>query len=133
MNRLLTPAILDACSRKVMGYAISRHIYTQLALAALDAAFASKHLSDTCIHHSDRGSQYASDEYRRALKKLRLSGSMSAWAIFLHGHVHAVKPRREDLDRYQEGVRRRAASECCKPLLRAVEGFFLIEGENANQ
>jgi hypothetical protein len=119
MNRLLIPAILYACSRKVMGYAISRRFYTQLALAALDAAFASKHLSDTCIHHSDRGSQYASDEYRRALKKLRLSGSMSAWAIFLHGHVHAVKPRAKILI----GIKKvfagephpNAANPCCAP------------------
>jgi putative transposase len=72
-------AILDACSRKVVGYAISRRIDSQLALAALEAAVASRNPApDTCIHHSDRGSQYASDEYRRALKKFKLIGSMSS-------------------------------------------------------
>jgi putative transposase len=51
-------AILDACSRKVVGYAISRHIDSQLTLAALDAAMANrKPAPHTCIHHSDRGSQ----------------------------------------------------------------------------
>jgi len=72
-------AILDACSRKVVGYAISRRIDSQLALAALEAAVASRNPTpDTCIHHSDRGSQYASDVYRRALKKFKLIGSMSS-------------------------------------------------------
>jgi putative transposase len=48
--------ILDACSRKVIGYAISRHIDTQLTLAALNAAVANRRPApDTCIHHSDRG------------------------------------------------------------------------------
>jgi len=45
--------------------------------AALEAAFASRQPApDTCIHHSDRGS-HASDEYRRALRKFKLIGSMS--------------------------------------------------------
>jgi putative transposase len=78
-------AILHACSRKVVGYAISRHIDTQLTLAALKAAFESRHPApDTCIHHSDRGSQYASDEYRRASEKFKLIGSMSARANPYH-------------------------------------------------
>jgi putative transposase len=78
-------AILDACSRKVVGYAISRHIDSQLTLAALDAAMANrKPAPHTCIHHSDRGSQYASDEYRRALSKYRLIGSMSSRANPYH-------------------------------------------------
>jgi putative transposase len=77
--------ILDACSRKVIGYAISRHIDTQLTLAALNAAIATRHPDpDTCIHHSDRGSQYASDEYRRALNDFKLIGSMSSRANPYH-------------------------------------------------
>jgi len=78
-------AILDACSRKVVGYAISRHIDSQLTLAALDAAVASrKPAPHTCIHHTDRGSQYASDEYRRALNNYKLIGSMSSRANPYH-------------------------------------------------
>ncbi len=51
-------AILDACGRKVVGYAISRRIDSQFALAALEAAVASrKPAPNTCIHHSDRGGQ----------------------------------------------------------------------------
>jgi putative transposase len=51
-------AILDACSRKVVGYALSRQIDTELALAALRAAFANQRPAPgACIHHSDRGCQ----------------------------------------------------------------------------
>jgi putative transposase len=71
-------AILDACSRKVVGYAISRRIDTPLALAALQSAVQSRNPPPGCIHHTDRGSQYASDTYRRALKEAGLRGSMSS-------------------------------------------------------
>ncbi|MDQ3185197.1 MAG: IS3 family transposase [Pseudomonadota bacterium] len=50
--------ILDACSRKVVGYAISRQIDTNLTLAALKAAVRTRQPTpNTCIHHTDRGSQ----------------------------------------------------------------------------
>ncbi len=71
-------AILDACSRKVVGYAISRRIDTQLALAALNAAVQTRQPAKGCIHHTDRGCQYASDAYRKALKEFGLEGSMSS-------------------------------------------------------
>jgi putative transposase len=54
-------AILDAWSRRVVGYAISRSIDARLALAALKAAVRSRQPPKGCIHHSDRGSQYAAD------------------------------------------------------------------------
>jgi putative transposase len=72
-------AILDACSRKVIGYALSRRIDTELALAALRAAFENRRPAPaTCIHHSDRGCQYASALYRSALEEFGLIGSMSS-------------------------------------------------------
>lgn len=71
--------ILDACSRKVVGYAISRQIDTNLTLAALKAAVQTRQPApNTCIHHTDRGSQYASWRYRQALIEYGLTGSMSA-------------------------------------------------------
>jgi putative transposase len=71
-------AILDACSRKVVGYAISRTIDTNLALAALKSALATRHPPAGCIFHTDRGGQYASEAYRRALTEAGLRGSMSS-------------------------------------------------------
>lgn len=78
-------ALLDACSRKVVGYAIGRQIDTQLTLAALRCAVANRRPPPgQCIHHTDRGSQYASAEYRKALDHFGLVGSMSAPANPYH-------------------------------------------------
>ena len=69
--------ILDAWSRHVVGYAIGRAIDARLALAALKAAIAWRHPPPGCVHHSDRGTQYASRLYRAALSEHSLVGSMS--------------------------------------------------------
>ena len=50
---------LDAWSRRVVGYAISRSIDARLAAAALKAAISARNPPRGCVHHSDRGSQYA--------------------------------------------------------------------------
>jgi len=79
--RLLTgfvylAVILDAWSRRVVGWAISRRIDADLALAALEAAVAARQPPPGCLHHSDRGSQYASEPYRKRLERHGLRGSM---------------------------------------------------------
>jgi len=70
-------AILDAYSRKVVGYAISKHIDEELTLTALNAAIDERHPPAGCIHHSDRGSQYAAHDYVDLLRKHGLRISMS--------------------------------------------------------
>ena len=70
-------AILDAWSRKVVGYAISRSMDARIAVAALKAAIRCRNPPKGCIHHSDRGSQYASEIYRALLTAHGLAGSMS--------------------------------------------------------
>ena len=70
-------AILDAWSRKVVGYAISRSMDARIAVAALKAALRNREPPKGCIHHSDRGSQYASEAYRELLAAHKLVGSMS--------------------------------------------------------
>jgi putative transposase len=69
--------ILDAWSRRVVGYAISRSIDARLAAAALKAAIQARGPPNGCLHHSDRGSQYASELYRQLLADHGLVGSMS--------------------------------------------------------
>jgi len=69
-------AILDAWSRRVVGYAIGRRIDARLTLAALKAAITSRVPPPGCIHHSDRGSQYAAEDYRVELAAHGLPGSM---------------------------------------------------------
>jgi putative transposase len=68
--------ILDAWSRLIVGYAISRSIDARLTVAALNAAIARREPPAGCIHHSDRGSQYAAEDYRKALQTGKLVGSM---------------------------------------------------------
>jgi len=68
--------ILDAWSRRVVGYAISRSIDVRLTLAALNAAIEGRRPPPGCLHHSDRGSQYAAQAYRQALDRHGLVGSM---------------------------------------------------------
>ena len=69
-------AILDAWSRRVVGYAISRSIDARVAIAALKAAIRTRQPPKGCIHHSDRGSQYAAEPYRDMLAEHGLIGSM---------------------------------------------------------
>ena len=70
-------AVLDAWSRKVVGYAISRSMDARIAVAALKVAIRNRVPPEGCIHHSDRGSQYASEPYRELLAAHKLIGSMS--------------------------------------------------------
>jgi putative transposase len=68
--------IIDAWSRRVVGYAIGRSIDVRLTLAALRAAVGQRRPAPGCVHHSDRGSQYAAGLYRQALAEHGLVGSM---------------------------------------------------------
>jgi putative transposase len=71
-------AILDAYSRKCVGWKLSKRIDTQLALGALQAALATRSVKAGWIHHSDRGVQYASTEYIAQLRSVEAQISMSA-------------------------------------------------------
>ena len=74
---LYLAAILDLCSRRVVGWATSAHNDRQLALDALDCATKARNPSPGLLHHSDRGSTYASGDYRDALTNLAMIPSMS--------------------------------------------------------
>src|SRR6202047_5245495 len=69
-------AILDAWSRRVVGYAIGKRIDARLALAALRVAIDGRRPPMGCVHYSDRGSQYAAEDYRAERAKHGLQGSM---------------------------------------------------------
>jgi putative transposase len=69
--------ILDLYSRKAIGYAISRSINTDLSLAALQMAIATRNPRAGLIHHSDQGVQYAAHDYVDVLKNHEISISMS--------------------------------------------------------
>ena len=74
---LYLAVILDLFSRRVVGFAIKEQVTRELALEALGHALGRRHETRDLIHHSDRGSQYASHDYRRALERAGITCSMS--------------------------------------------------------
>ena len=70
-------AILDLCSRRVVGWAMGETNDRHLAIEALRRALRSRPVEPGLVHHSDRGSTYASADYRRALEVGGMVASMS--------------------------------------------------------
>jgi putative transposase len=66
--------ILDAWSRLVVSYAISHSIDARMALTALSIAIEKRQPPPGCVHHSDRGSQYAAKIYRDYLAEHSIKG-----------------------------------------------------------
>lgn len=69
--------ILDACSRRVIGWALDRTLEAELTLAALRRAWSRRTVGPELVHHSDRGVQYASTAYTQLLHDHRIQISMS--------------------------------------------------------
>jgi transposase InsO family protein len=69
--------VLDAFSRKAIGWELGRTLETKLPLAALEAALISRQPQPGWVHHSDRGTQYASNDYVKRLEACGAHLSMS--------------------------------------------------------
>jgi transposase InsO family protein len=70
--------VLDAFSRRVIGWALDRHLRSSLAITALEMAIAARQPAPgSLIHHSDRGVQYACGEYAAILEAHDIQPSMS--------------------------------------------------------
>ncbi len=69
--------ILDAFSRKVVGWELDKTLAVRLALTALNKALVERNPGPGLVHHSDRGLQYASSEYVRVLREHQMIPSMS--------------------------------------------------------
>jgi putative transposase len=69
--------VLDAFSRRVLGWELGESLQTSLAIGALDRALADRPISTHIIHHSDQGVQYASADYVDRLRELGFQISMS--------------------------------------------------------
>ena len=74
---LYLAVLLDLCSRLAVGWAMSDRITDALTLDALGMALARRRPPQGLLHHSDRGSQYASGDYQRLLARHGIVGSMS--------------------------------------------------------
>lgn len=69
--------LMDAFSRRVIGWALDRHMMTELPRAALQMALANRPVKTGLIHHSDQGKQYAAADYVSLLVKHQIRISMS--------------------------------------------------------
>lgn len=74
---LYVAAVLDRWSRRIVGLAMAEHLERTLVQDALGQALRQRRPVAGCLHHSDRGSQYASGPYRQQLERAGLVASMS--------------------------------------------------------
>jgi len=76
-GRLYLASIMDLCTREIVGWRLGSRMQTDLVLGALEDAHLAKKPAEGLLHHSDRGSQYASKEYRDRLVEYEMETSMS--------------------------------------------------------
>ena len=74
---LYLAAVMDLYSRRIVGWAMGESLERGLPLAALQMALDTRQPLPGLLHHSDRGSQYASDDYQAVLTKSQMQVSMS--------------------------------------------------------
>jgi len=74
---LYLAVVLDLFARRVIGWAVAEHLRTELVSAAFTMALGRRQPPKALVHHSDRGSQYASAVYQRLLRAHGIVGSMS--------------------------------------------------------
>jgi putative transposase len=135
---LYLAVLIDLFSRRVVGWAMSDHIDTELALAALSMAVAGRRPAPGLIHHTDRDCRYASDDYQLALRDLEMVSSMSGKADCWDNAVAesffatlekellsrcSLRPRAETrrtvaeyIDRYYNDARRHSYLDFVSPL-----------------
>jgi putative transposase len=88
--------VLDVYSRRVVGWALGRNLQTALPLQALNQAIQTRQPGPGLVHHSDRGSQYASNEYVQRLEQAGMLISMSRPArpwenAYCESFLHTLK------------------------------------------
>ena len=81
---LYLAVVIDLCSRKIIGWALSDHLRSSLVIDAFAQALGSRQKTSAPIFHSDRGSQYGSRAFRQLLKQHAFRQSMSARANPYH-------------------------------------------------
>lgn len=100
---LYVSVLLDLYARKVVGWAMSDHVDTQLVTDALEMALGRRRPPPGLVHHSDRGSQYASHAYRELLADHGIACSMSGKGDCLDNAV---------AERFFGSLKRERTSKC---------------------
>lgn len=78
---LYLATVIDLYNREVVGYAMANHMRTSLITAALDMANNRGRVNPGAVFHSDRGSQYTSQEFARSLTRYDMRGSMGRTGV----------------------------------------------------
>ncbi len=99
--------IMDLCSRRIIGWSISKNIDQDLTLSALEMAISLRKPSPGVIHHSDRGVQYLSKSYIKKLKDNKFHISCSRKAnpydnAFCESLMKTIKSNEIDLKQYRD-------------------------------
>ncbi|MGY4627052.1 transposase InsO family protein [Bradyrhizobium sp. USDA 4486] len=135
---LYLATVMDLYSRKIVGWAMADHLRAELPLAALRMAIAAQRPNAGLIHHSDRGVQYASTDYRKLMQATGLRASMSRKGdcydnapiesffhtlkteLVHHRHYETLEEATRDLFAYIEGfynrIRRHSAIGFISPI-----------------
>jgi transposase InsO family protein len=120
---LYLAAVMDLYSRRIVGWAMDDHLRTELPLAALNMAISTRRPGANLIHHSDRGVQYASSDYRAKLQSAAMQASMSRRADCydnapMESFFHTLKT--EQIYHRQYATRDQAKSD----IFAYIEGFY---------
>ena len=120
---LYLAAVMDLFSRKIVGWAMADHLRAYLPLAALRMAISAQRPGAGLIHHSDRGVQYASAEYRKLLQSAGFEASMSRKADCydnapMESFFHTLKT---ELVHHRHYATRQEAT---RDIFAYIEGFY---------
>jgi putative transposase len=120
---LYLATILDLYSRKIVGWAMCDHLRTDLPLAALRMAISAQRPGAGLIHHSDRGVQYASADYRNVMQSAGFRASMSRKADCydnapMESFFHTLKT---ELVHHRQYATREEAK---RDIFAYIEGFY---------
>ena len=120
---LYLAAVMDLYSRRIVGWAMADHLRASLPCAALRMAISAKRPGVGLIHHSDRGVQYASADYRKLMQSAGLRASMSRKGDCydnapMESFFHTLKT---ELVHHRHYATR---AEAARDLFAYIEGFY---------
>jgi putative transposase len=120
---LYLATVLDLYSRRIVGWAMEDHLRADLPLAALKMAISAQRPEAGLIHHSDRGVQYASENYRKVLRSAGFQASMSRKGDCydnapIESFFHTLKT---ELVHHRQYATR---SEAKRDIFAYIEGFY---------
>jgi transposase InsO family protein len=103
---LYVAAVMDLFSRKIVGLAMEDRMKDDLVMAALEQALLHRKPSGGLVHHSDKGSQYTSHDFKKMLAQYHITASMSGTGncydnAAMESFFHTLKTEHVYFERYQ--------------------------------